>query len=126
MEESKWLCTLSVKKDDCCRGSWQYQQFKAFLWQYIEGPITPWYDTPDLNLSVWRQAIFSQFAFLLSWQMKSGSSFYKQRNAWSERHLPPSKATLAWLLFFTSYFKGWAFWKNILQKWLTIYTEKSC
>ena len=72
MEESKWPYTLSVKKDDCCRGSRQYQQFKAFFWQYIEGPITPWYDTNDLNLSVWWQAIFSQFAFLLSWQMKSG------------------------------------------------------
>ena len=72
MEESKWLCILSVKKDDCCRQSWQYQQFKAFFWQYIEGPITPWYDTPDLNLSIWRQAIFFTVCILLSWQMKSG------------------------------------------------------
>lgn len=86
---------------------------------------------PDMTLLIWTcqfdgQPFFSQFAFLLSWQMKSGSSFCKQGSAWSERHLPPSKVTLAWLLFFTSYFKGWAFWKNILQKWLTIYTEKSC
>ena len=95
MEESKWLCTLSVK----CRGSWQYQQFKAFFWQYVEGPITPWYDTTDLNLSVWWQAIFFAvciFAFLTDETWFQG--FCKQQNAWSERHLPTSNTTLVWLL----------------------------
>ena len=44
MEESKWLCTLSVK----CRGSWQYQQLKHFPDNMLKGQLLP-----DTTLPIW-------------------------------------------------------------------------